>query len=186
MPYNNQYNQSVATAVRGYSQKHIDRENTINDFSTTYEIPSMLEASVLKDPAVHGGGGFAAATVQALGIEPTLGATSGEGKAKRVRKKVIEVGEGLSAAGASAGGVPGGSRKKKGGALLSLKDMDAMHGQPEPTVRAKVTVKAEGADRAVGGGGLRSRRIAIVKEVMQKHGLSLIAASKYVKEHKLY
>ena len=111
MPYNNQYNQSVATAVRRYSQKHIDRENAINDFSTTYEIPSMLEASVLKDPAVHGG---------------------------------------------------------------------------EPTVRAKVTVKAEGADRAVGGGGLRSRRIAIVKEVMQKHGLSLIAASKYVKEHKLY
>ena len=140
---------------------------------------------MLKDPAVHGGGGFAAATVQDLGIEPTLGATSGEGKAKRVRKKVIEVGEGLSAAGVSAGGVSGGSRKKKGGALLSLKDMDAMHGQPEPTVRAKVTVKAEGADRAVGG-GLRSRRIAIVKEVMQKHGLSLIAASKYVKEHKLY
>ena len=89
MPYNNQYNQSVATAVRGYSQKHIDRENAINDFSTTYEIPSMLEASVLKDPAVHGGGGFAAATVQDLGIEPTLGATSGEGKAKRVRKRSL-------------------------------------------------------------------------------------------------
>ena len=85
----------------------------------------------------------------------------------------------------SAGGVSGGSRKKKGGALLSLKDMDAMHGQPQPTIQAKVTVKAEGADRAVGG-GLRNRRIAIVKEVMQKHGLSLIAASKYVKEHKLY
>ena len=67
MPYNNQYNQSVATAVRGYSQKHIDRENAINDFSTTYEIPSVLEASVLKDPAVHGGGGFAAARVQDLG-----------------------------------------------------------------------------------------------------------------------
>ena len=212
MPYNNQYNQSVATAVRGYSQKHIDRENAINDFSTTYEIPSMLEASVLKDPAVHGGGGFAAATVQDLGIEPTLGATSGEGKAKRVRKKVIEKGEGLSAAGVSAAGTSGGNilfkmfpipgvsmaagkpkkaKAKKGkgvsgGALLSLKDMDAMHGQPEPTVQAKVTIKAEGADRAVGGGGLRSRRIAIVKEVMQKHGLSLIAASKYVKEHKLY
>ena len=72
MPYNNQYNQSVATAVRGYSQTHIDRENSIKDFSTNYEIPSMLEASVLKDPAVHGGGGFAAATVQDLGIEPTL------------------------------------------------------------------------------------------------------------------
>jgi len=196
MPYSNQYNQNVADRVRAYSQKHINRENAINDFSTSYEIPSLLEASVLKEPAVHGGSGFAAATAQDLGFEPTLGATSGEGKAKRVRKKVIEVGEGLSAAGVSAAGmsaagmsaagVSGGSKsKRKGGALLSLKDMDAMHGQPEPTIQAKVTVKAEGSDRAVGGGS-RGKRIAIVKEVMKKHGLSLIEASKYVKEHKLY
>jgi len=192
MPYNNQYNENVANRVRAYSQKHINRENAINDFSTSYEIPSLLEASVLKEPEVHGGSGFAAATVQDLGFEPTLGATSGEGKAKRVRKKVIEVGEGLSAAGKSAAGMSaagacvGGSKsKRKGGALLTLKDMGAMHGQPEPTIQAKVTVKAEGSDRAVGG-GLRGRRTAIVKEVMKKHGLSLIEASKYVKEHKLY
>ena len=105
MPYNNQYNSNVAQLVRGYSQKHINRENAINDFSTSYEIPSMVEASVLKHPEVHGGSGFGAATVQDLGFEPTLGATSGEGVAKRVRKKMIEVGEGLSAAGVSAAGV---------------------------------------------------------------------------------
>ena len=233
MPYNNQYSNNVAQVVRGYSQKHIDRENAINDFSTSYEIPSMVEASVLKHPEVHGGSGFGAATVQDLGFESTLGATSGEGVAKRVRKKMIEVGEGLSAAGVSAAGVsaagvsggakpkrapkknlqipvpeatetaaegvsagskPKRTRKKKGdgvsgGALLSLKDLDAMHGQPEPTVRAKVTVKAEGVDRKVGegmSGGLRRKRIEIVKEVMKKHKLTLPAASKYVKEHKLY
>ena len=76
-----------------------------------------------------------------------------------------------------------------GGALLSLKDLGAMHGQPEPKVSAKVTVKAKGADRKVGegmSGGLRCRRIEIVKEVMKKHKLSLPAASKYVKEHRLY
>ena len=194
MPHSNQYNQNVANRVRAYSQKHINRENAINDFSTSYEIPSLLEASVLKEPAVHGGSGFAAATAQDLGFEPTLGATSGEGKAKRVRKKVIEVGEGLSAAGVSAAGMSAagmsaagvsGGGKRKGGALLTLKDMGAMHGQPEPTIQAKVTVKAEGSDRAVGG-GLRGRRIAILQEVMKKHGLSLIEASKYVKEHKLY
>lgn len=228
MPYNNQYNSNVAQVVRGYSQKHINRENAVNDFSTSYEIPSMVEASVLKHPEVHGGSGFGAATVQDLGFEPTLGATSGEGVPKRVRKKMIEVGEGLSAAGVSAAGVSAGAkpkrapkknlqvpvpeaietvaegvsagskpkrtRKKKGegvsgGALLSLKDLGAMHGQPEPTTRAKVTVKAEGADRTVGegmSGGLRRKRIEIVKEVMKKHKLSLPAASKYVKEHKLY
>ena len=228
MPYNNQYNSNVAQIVRGYSQKHINRENAVNDFSTSYEIPSMVEASVLKNPEVHGGSGFGAATVQDLGFEPTLGATSGEGVPKRVRKKMIEVGEGLSAAGVSAAGVSAGAkpkrapkknlqvpvpeaietvaegvsagskpkrtRKKKGegvsgGALLSLKDLGAMHGQPEPTIQAKFTVKAEGADRTVGegmSGGLRRKRIEIVKEVMKKHKLSLPAASKYVKEHKLY
>ena len=55
MPYNNQYNSNVAQVVRGYSQKHINRENAVNDFSTSYEIPSMVEASVLKNPEVHGG-----------------------------------------------------------------------------------------------------------------------------------
>ena len=228
MPYNNQYNSNVAQIVRGYSQKHINRENAVNDFSTSYEIPSMVEASVLKNPEVHGGSGFGAATVQDLGFEPSSGATSGEGVPKRVRNKMIEVGEGLSAAGVSAAGVSAGAkpkrapkknlqvpvpeaietvaegvsagskpkrtRKKKGegvsgGALLSLKDLGAMHGQPEPTIQAKFTVKAEGADRTVGegmSGGLRRKRIEIVKEVMKKHKLSLPAASKYVKEHKLY
>ena len=105
MPYDNQYNNNVAQVVRGYSQKHINRENAVNDFSTSYEIPSMVEASVLKHSEVHGGSGFGAATVQDLGFEPTLGTTSGEGVPKRVRKKMIEVGEGLSAAGVSAAGV---------------------------------------------------------------------------------
>jgi hypothetical protein len=73
--------------------------------------------------------------------------------------------------------------------LLSLKDLDKMHGQPPDTIKSKVTVKAEGSDRAVGSGvsgGGRSKRNTIVREVMQKHGLTLPQASKYVKEHNLY
>ena len=231
MPYNNQYNQGVAQAVRGYSQQHINRQQAINDFSTNYEIPSQLETAVLRHPEVHGGSGFGAATVQDLGFEPTMGATSGEGVPARARKKVIEVGEGLSAAGVSAAGMcaaakpkratrkniqvpiqdapvvvaegvsagakPKRSRKKKGegvsgGALLSLKDLDAMHGQPPDTIQAKVAPASRpqaAGSGAIGEGivgGARSRRIAIVKEVMKKHKLSLPAASKYVKERKLY
>ena len=57
-------------------------------------------------------------------------------------------------------------------------------------MRSKVTVKSAGEpDRAVGSGvsgGGRSKRNTIVREVMQKHGLTLPAASKYVKEHNLY
>jgi hypothetical protein len=202
MPYKNAYNAEVAQQVRFLSQNHVDREKEINDFATNYEIPSQVESSVMRHPEVHGGNGFAAATVADLGFEPTLGATSADAKPARTRRKAIKVGEGLSAAGvsaagASAGGVSAGAakrtRRKKGegasgGALLSLKDLDKMHGQPPQQMQSKVTVKAEGSDRAVGSGvsgGGRSKRNTIVREVMQKHGLTLPAASKYVKAHKL-
>jgi hypothetical protein len=213
MPYKNQYNKQVSQQVRFLSQSHVNREKDINDFATNYEIPSQVESSVLRYPEVHGGSGFAASTVGDMGFEPTLGATSSDAKPRRGRKKTIEVGEGLSAAGVSAAGVSAAgvsaagvsaagaakrTRRKKaegvsGGALLSLRDLDKMHGQPEPDRRAKVTVKAEGGDdRAVGSGvsagaaSSRSRRNTIVRDVMKKHGLSLPAASKYVKEHNLY
>ena len=84
------------------------------------------------------------------------------------------MGEGLSAAGVSAGGI-------SGGALLSLRDLDSMEGQPPDAIQAKETLKAEG----MSGGKGRSKRNEIVREVMKKHGLSLPAASKYVKEHNL-
>ena len=211
MPYKNAYNKDIAQQVRFLSQNHVNREKEINDFATNYEVPSHVESAVMRHPEVHGGNGFAAATVQDLGFDPTLGATSADAKPVRRRAKIktIEVGEGLSAAGvsatgvsaasASAGGISAGAakrtRRKKGeevttgGALLSLKDLDKMHGQPPDTIRAKVSVKAEGSDRAVGSGasgGGRSQRNAIVREVTQKHGLSLPQASKYVKEHNLY
>ena len=210
MPYKNKYNKEIAEQVRFHSQNHVNREKEINDFSTSYEIPSQVESSVMRIPEVHGGNGFAAATLGDLGFEPTLGATSADAKPATRRKVRIEVGEGLSAAGVSAagvsaagvsaGGVSAGAakrnRRKKGegasgGALLSLKDLDKMHGQPPQDMRAKVTVKAEGEhNRAVGsgvsGGAARSQRNAIVRDVMKKHGLSLPAASKFVKEHNLY
>ncbi len=79
---------------------------------------------------------------------------------------------------------------------MSLRDLGAMRGHSPETSHAKVTVTAKpeaaaggGADRQVGegmSGGLRRRRIEIVKKVMKKHGLSRPTASKYVKEHKQY
>jgi hypothetical protein len=220
MPYKNPYNAGVAKQVRSLSQQHVAREKEINDFATQYEIPSQLESAVLHDPAVHGGSGFAAATVADLGFDPTLGATSAEGLPKRrAKKKVIEIGEGLSAAGLSAAGLSaagvcggggvaiGGAKKPRqkkgdgvsGGALLSLRDLDKMHGQPkDDQPRAKITVKAKPQNATIAGqpvasapvaaapSGSKAKRHDVVREVMKKHGLSLPAASKYVKEHKLY
>ena len=171
------------------SQNHVNREKDINDFD---EIPSQVESSVMRHPEVHGGSGLAAATVGDMGFEPTLGATSADARPVRRRLKTIKVGEGLSAAGvsaaggsakgASAGGVSAGGAKRarskmgegaSGGALLSLKYLDKMHGQPPQQMQSKVTVKAAGSDRAVGSGvssgGGKSKRNTIVREMMHKH-----------------
>ena len=87
MPYKNTYNAQVAQQVRQMSQKHVYREKEINDFATNYEIPSQVESSVMRYPEVHGGSGYAAATVVDLGYEPTMGATSSDVKPTRARKK---------------------------------------------------------------------------------------------------
>ena len=167
MPYKNAYNAQVAQQVRHVSQNHVNREKEINDFATDYEIPWQVESSVMRYPEVHGGSRYAAATVADLGFEPTLGATSSDAKPSRARRKTIEVGEGLSAAGvsaagvsaagASAGGVSAGAttkrtRRKKGegvsgGALLTLKDLDKMHGQPPRHDTIKGNRKGRGQHR---------------------------------------
>ena len=185
MPYKNAYNAQVAQQVRQMSQKHVNREKEINDFATDYEIPSQVESSVMRYPEVHGGSGYAAATVADLGFEPTMGATSSDVKPSRARRKTIEVGEGLSAAGvsaagvsaagASAGGVSAGAttkrtRRKKGegvsgGALLTLKDLDKMHGQPPDTIQSKVTVKGGGRTKQ----GCRLGRLRRRQEQAQHH-----------------
>ncbi len=76
-------------------KKSINRESATNDFNTSYEIPSKVDASVFKHPVVHSGSGFAAAKLQDSGFEPTFGATYCEGVPKRARK-MIEVGESLA------------------------------------------------------------------------------------------
>ena len=83
MPYKNAYNKEIAEQVRFHSQNHVNREKEINDFSTSYEIPSQVESAVMRIPEVHGGSGFAAATVGDLGFDPTLGATSADAKPAR-------------------------------------------------------------------------------------------------------
>ena len=102
-----------------------------------------------------------AATLGDLGYEHTMG-TEGTAKPKKRKKR----GEGLAAAGMGAGlaaaemaaaGVSGGC--KEGGALLTLQDMNKMHGQSPLEVNAKISVQAKpynaeqiGAGREVGAG----------------------------------
>ena len=83
MPYAN-----ASRALHGVAQKNINEENAINDNPVPVDIASQLEGMTLKSPAVVGGSGFSASTIQDLGFEPTLGAT-GEAKPKDARRKMI-------------------------------------------------------------------------------------------------
>ena len=102
------------------------------------------------------------------------------------------MGAGLAAAGMAAAGA-------SGGALLSLQDLDKMHGQPPLDVNAKIIVQAKpynaeqiGEGREVGGGvsggssAARQKRNDLVPQIMKSKGLSLPEASKHFKANKSY
>jgi hypothetical protein len=193
MPYANAYNGAVAAKVSKINQAHISTEKAINDdVQHNDPVTSEVESMALKHPDIEGGSGYAAATLGDMGYEPTLGAEGGS-KPKRIRKKKgCGMGAGLAAAGMAAAGV-------SGGALLTLQDLDKMHGQPPLDVDAKITVQAKpynseqiGEGREVGGGacggssGTRKKRNDLVREIMKSKGLSLPEASKHIKANNLY
>ena len=125
MPYKTAYNAQVAQQVRSMSQNHVAREKEINDFATNYEIPSQVESAVMRYLEVHGGSGYAAATVADLGFEPTLGATSSKLRLARDCLRRAFRQRGFSAGSASAGATKR-TRRKNGerasrGAVLALK-----------------------------------------------------------------
>ena len=80
------YNTNIAQQAQSYARGNIGKENQMSA-STSYEVPSQLESEDLLKAQIHGGSGYAAATVADPGIEPTAGAT-GVGKPKRARKKL--------------------------------------------------------------------------------------------------
>jgi hypothetical protein len=58
------------------NQKHIIHEDDINDNDhIKNDVTSQLEGETLKHEDVHGGSGFAAATLRDEGFEHTLGAS---------------------------------------------------------------------------------------------------------------
>ena len=206
MPYKNKYNAEIANQVKQINQGHMRSENEANDNLHHNDVVSPMESVTLHNDNVEGGSGYAAATLQDLGFEPTLGAKPA--KPKRVRKKKGEgvagagvagagvAGAGIAGAGIAGAGIAGAAKRARktrskkgesGGALLTLQDLDSMHGQPPPSVQAKITVQSKpevGAGREVGGA--RKKRNDLVRDIMRIHKMSLPEASKHIKCHKLY
>ena len=78
--------------------------------------------------------------------------------------------------------------------MLTLKDLENMHGQPPDTENAKtsdqarthVSVQVGAGAPAAEVGGARKKRNDLVRAIMKSHKLSRPEASKHIKAHKLY
>ena len=203
MPYDNKYNRAIAQKVGQLNQSHINNENAINDnVEPNDPVTSQVESMTLKHPDIVGGNGYAAATLGDMGFEPTLGA-EGSAKPKKARKKKGEgiagaggMGAGLAAAGMAAAGMAGAGltgARDIGGALLTLTDLDKMHGQPPTAVRSTTGASTKPYNAIQVGQAVAPdakfkarRRNDLVRDIMLSQGLSLPLASKYIKENKLY
>jgi len=207
MPDNNAMNREISAQLRNIDQQHINRIQAISE-TNQFDVRTPLESLALHNENIQGGSGFSAATIQDLGYEPTDGATPATGgRIRKTRARKNLAGSGSSGGGTSGGGTSGGGMSAggaSGGALLTLQDLDKMHGQPPPGRQKKVTLQASPwkdqplpqASRAIPvGGGMSagnmperqpSARNLLVRQVMAEQKLSLPQASKYIKENGLY
>jgi len=125
MPYNNEYNQSIAAQLQNLYANHIQHENAANDNTRQNDVMDPLEGMALRHEEVMGGSGTAAATLHDLGFEQMNGATGTEPEMKPKRKytrRTMKVAVpsamaptqdaaagGADGGGVSAGGVSGGN-----------------------------------------------------------------------------
>jgi hypothetical protein len=106
--YDNDYNRGVAGKISEMTKRMILRQDNQNhEADREHKITTRLEGMAMRNKDVHGGSGYAAATVGDHGYKED--STVGAG---RKRGKAAEQGYGMSAAGISAGGVQIGSGKE--------------------------------------------------------------------------
>jgi hypothetical protein len=73
--YKNEYNEGIVKKLNANIRNKIKREAEQQHMPEP-QLTSQLEATILRDPEIKGGSGYAAATVADLGFEKTKGATS--------------------------------------------------------------------------------------------------------------
>ena len=185
--YDNTYNKNIGKRLKENDQKLIQHQEEVNKMGDT-SFTSHLEGMALRDENVVGGSGYVEATVRDMGYEAekTEGAKgTDEHEAVTPPKKTRK------------------PRKSKetGGAILGLAEIET-DPRGDPSLKAplektapssskmntqtEATTKSDMPAVVVGSGKKQNRYRMLVKEIMQKHGLKLPEAAKYIKEHKLY
>ena len=125
----NEYNRGVRVRLSQLNRKAIDRENQINNSNNDeHKLTTRLEGMCIRKKNVHGGSGYAAATLLDQGYEKTEGAgvsAAGAGMSAAGAPK----GCGMSAAGVTGAGIRpiGSGRKKKTGNGIMETIGDVIH-----------------------------------------------------------
>ena len=194
--YRNAYNDMLKQTLRNIDQGYINRIQSISE-TNSFDPTSQLESMVLRHENVHGGNGFAAATLHDMGFEPTNGVSGSGCSGGRIKQTRA-------------------TTNLSGGALLTLQSLPAMHGQPPDTMQSKIAQKASphkdqqiptgnksrkprpeeleqvtilpSRGARINGSGKPKRapteRNLLIKKVMAERGCSLPEASKYIKNNK--
>ena len=193
MPYKNNYNQNVSNRLNTIYLNHIRKEDQSNDDyyqPNSYDIVGQQEhaATLAENPDTVGGNAHEMTTLHDLGYEKTK---SDVIKPRRSKKKPVDEGQGLSGGGMSAGGKPleeGCGMSAGGMSAGSMVGCGVSGGDLKDVVKTVGDVASTVAPLAplLLGLGKAKSRAEIVKEIMKEKSLSLIDASKYVKEHGLY
>jgi hypothetical protein len=192
MPYRNEYNQNIADEVHRINQSYIEHSRLTGQGQPQpmeggflgalagMVIPSVISSLIgngMEEPNVasfqtgdarqagegYSGGalgseaGFAKGTHMDTGFERTVGAGK-SGGVKKYRKRKPKMLEGMGDCGCEGGAEDG------------------------PVSGAGM--KSTNPSHIIGGG--RKQRAELVKKIMKEKGLSMIEASKYVKQHNLY
>ena len=110
--YDNEYNRGVRVKLSQLNGKAIDHDNKINNSNNDeHKLTTRLEGMCIRKKNVHGGSGYAAATLDDRGYKED--STHGAG-VSAAGMSAAGVGCGISAAGVSGAGVrPIGSGRKK-------------------------------------------------------------------------
>lgn len=185
MPYNNAYNQNIASQLQNLYKQSIEYHNATDNNTRQNDVMSPLEGTAMREEHVRGGSGTAAATLHDLGYEQMNGTTGSGLRKRRVPKPKPEVvalptadantnisataagvsGGGVSAGGVSGGGVSGGGvsggneERAIGGGVSggAEKKKRAPRKRKETPAEAPATEAAPVAEPAVEGGAKPKR-----------------------------
>jgi len=157
--YDNEYNRGVRVKLSQLNKKAIDHENRINNSSNDeHKLTTRLEGMCMRKKNIHGGSGYAAATLDDRGYKED--STHGAGVSAAGMSAAGVSAAGMSAAGVTGAGIRpiGSGRKKKSGSGIMETIGDVIHTVAPLAPLLLAAGKKTRSKKAITGGDLSMLR----------------------------